>query len=185
MRKLHPHRHHVLDLVSPMPERPVWGQVATMLFAPLRADAPKDTVDFDAHLARAGRADILVCAAPGADDAAVAGGIRLARVAAAGFRGIVTTARLRDFDEARALDLGLWCRGESPMAGSAQAMPVATNVPIALDGATVMPGDIIHASSAGAVIIPAKDLARVLELAEEIERADAERAKKARGHYLG
>jgi regulator of RNase E activity RraA len=113
------------------------------------------------------------------EDAAVVGGVRLAVIARHGFAGLVTTARMRDFDEARAYSVPCWCRGETPLAGSAQAMPVATNVPLALGRATVLPGDLIHASDAGAIIIPAKDIERVLELAEEIERADAQRVAKA------
>lgn len=182
MRKLHPHAHHVLDLVSPTPGRVLFGPAITMLFAPVRADVSKEDQDFARHLTRAvgdaAPGGVLVAAAPGVEHAAVAGGIRLTTMVSLGLAGLVTTARMRDFDEARGLPLACWCRGETPMAGSAQAMPVATNVPIALDGATILPGDLLHVSDAGAVVIPAKDLARALDLAEEIERADAERAKK-------
>ena len=182
MRRLHPHAHHVLGLVSATPGRAILAPAATMLFAPVRADAPKGH-DFETMLRSIpdARGKPLVCAAPGADDAAVAGGIRLLQIARAGFAGLVTSARLRDLDEARAMDLALWCRGETPFAGSAQAMPVATQIPIALGNATVMPGDHLYASDAGAVIIPARDLERVLSLAAEIERADAERARKIGG----
>lgn len=185
MRKLHPHRHHVLDLVTPTPGRVLVGEAATMLFAPWRADVPKEAQDFERHLrvavASGGDGKVLVCAAPGVEHAAMAGGVRLAMIERLGLRGLLTTARMRDFDEAGAYAFATYCRGETPMAGSAEAMPVATNVPIALDGATVMPGDFVHASDAGAVVIPAKDLARVLDLAEEIEKTDAERVAKARG----
>lgn len=179
MRKLHPHRHHVLDLVTPTPGRILFGPVATMLFAPLRADQPND---FDGHLAGvAGKAQVLVCAAPGVEDAAVAGGIRLARIADAGFRGLLTTARMRDLDEAAASPLAIYCRGETPLAGSSQAMPVATQVPLALDGATVVPGDFVYASGAGAIIVPAKDVEGVLDLAAQIEAEDASRLRRSRG----
>lgn len=184
MRKLHPHRHHVLDLVTPTPGRVLVGEAATMLFAPLRADVPKEAQDFERHLLAAvgerGDGKVLVCAAPGVEHAAMAGGVRLAMVERLGLRGLLTTARMRDFDEARGYAFATYCRGETPMAGSAESMPVATGVPIALDGATVLPGDLVHASEAGAVVIPAKDLVRVLDLAEEIEAADAARVAKAR-----
>lgn len=192
MRKLHPHRHHVLDLVTPTPGRVLFGPAATMLFAPLRADQPNDFNGALDRIAKPGTArsrsegeavpqhgTILVCAAPGAEDAAVVGGVRLARVASLGFAGVITTARVRDFAEIR--DLAVYCRGETPLAGSSEAMPVATNVPIALDGATVVPGDFVYADAAGAIVIPAKDVDKVLAMAAEIEAADAERVKAMQG----
>ncbi|HET6404978.1 MAG TPA: RraA family protein [Candidatus Thermoplasmatota archaeon] len=180
MRKLHPHRHHVLDLVSPTPDRVLFGPAATMLFAPVRADVPKEAQSFDAHLARIARPGaVLVCASPGAERAAAVGGIRLTRAAALGFSGVLTTARIRDFREAAASPLTVYCRGETPLAGSSEAMPVATDIPLALDDATVLPGDFVYADDAGAVILPAKDVDRALELAAQIEAQDVERAKAA------
>ena len=180
MRKLHPHRHHVLDLATPTPGRVLFGPAATMLFAPRRADVPKEAQSFEAHLDRVARPGaVLVCAAPGAEDSAVVGGVRLARVQALGFTGVLTTARVRDLAEAAASLVTVYCRGETPLAGSSEAMPVATNVPIALDGATVMPGDVVYADDAGAIVIPAKDLDRALDMAVEIEAEDVERARRA------
>lgn len=184
MRRLHPHRHHVVNLVSPTPGRVLFGPAATLLFAPLRADVPKEAQDFERHVRAAigsdGRGKVLVCAAPGAEESAVAGGVRLALVEALGLAGLLTTARLRDFDEARGYAFAAWCRGETPMAGSAQSMPVAANVPLALDGATVMPGDHVYADDAGAIVVPAADVERALEMARDIEREDAARVAKAR-----
>lgn len=177
MRKLHPHTHHVLDLETPTPGRILFGPAATMLFAPLRADAAGSFDDGLERIARPGA--VLVCAAPGAEESAVVGGVRLARVAALGFAGVLTTARIRDFGEVG--DLVVYCRGETPVAGSSRSMPVATDVPLALDGATVVPGDFVYADAAGAIVVPAKDVDHVLALAAEIESADAERARKARG----
>ncbi|HUR67631.1 MAG TPA: RraA family protein [Candidatus Thermoplasmatota archaeon] len=183
MRKLHPHAHHVDGLVSPTPERAIFGPAATMLFAPTRADVPKDQQDFERRLTEAASRPgmVLVAAAPGAEDAAIVGGVRLAMMEARGYAGLVTTARMRDFDEARATSLACWCGGETPLAGSASAMPVAVNVPLALGNATVLPGDFVYAGSAGVVIVPARDVERVLGLAEEIEAEDAARVRKARG----
>ncbi|HVM45762.1 MAG TPA: RraA family protein [Candidatus Thermoplasmatota archaeon] len=184
VRKLYPHRHHVLGLVTPTPGRVLFGQAATMLFAPSRADVPKERQDFERHLRAAvgdaPRGKVLVCAAPGAEESAVAGGVRLALVEALGLAGLLTSARLRDFDEARGYAFAAYCGGETPMAGSAQSMPVATGVPVALGGATVLPEDYVYASEAGAVVIPGQDLHRVLDLALDVEREDAARVAKAR-----
>lgn len=184
MRKLYSHAHVVLDLVTPTPGRVLFGRAATLLFAPLRADVPKDAQDFEKHLRAAvgdsGAGQVLVCVAPGAENSAVAGGVRLALVERLGLAGLVTTARLRDFEEVKRYPFAAYSRGETPMAGSAEAMPVASNVPVALGEATVLPGDFVFADAAGAVIIPAADIDRVLTLAVEIEAQDAERVRRAR-----
>lgn len=182
MRKLHPHRHHVLGLVTPTPGRVLFGRAVTMTFVPPRADVDKAQLDFERHLrAAAGpgpEGAVLVCTGP--PDAAVAGGVRLAMVGALGLSGVLTTSKLRDFDEVRRYPFAVYCRGETPVAGSSEAMPAATNVPVALDGATVMPGDHVYADAAGAIVIPARDVDRVLDLAADIEREDAARAEKLR-----
>lgn len=180
LRKLHPHRHHVLDLVTPTPGRVLFGPAATMAFVPHRADVK---ADFEAMLAQAvgerAEGKVLVCASPGAEHAAVAGGVRLAHVERLRLAGLLTTARLRDFGEIARYRFAAYCRGETPLAGSAEAMPVAANVPVALDGATVVPGDYVYVDASGAVVIPAKDLEKVLELARQIEKDDEARVAKA------
>lgn len=182
LRRLHPHRHHVLDLVTPTPGRVLFGPAATLAFAPIRADVK---TDFETMLRQAvgdaPEGKVLVCAAPGAERAAVAGGVRLAHVERLRLAGLLTTARLRDFDEVARYRFAAYCRGETPMAGSAESMPVAANVPVALDDATVLPGDFVYADAAGAVIIPAKDLDKVVELARSIEKDDEARVAKALG----
>jgi regulator of RNase E activity RraA len=75
--------------------------------------------------------------------------MRLAFVETLGSKGVLTTARMRDLGEAPGSPLALYPRGEAPLVGSAEAMPVATGITIALDGATVLPGDFVHASARG------------------------------------
>lgn len=185
LRRMHPHRHAVLDLVTPTPGRVLFGPAVTLSFVPLRADVDKASFDFERLLRQAVGTEpagkVLVCASPGAPDAAVAGGVRLALVEAMGLAGVLTTARLRDFDEVRAYGFAAYARGETPIAGSGEAMPCAVNVPVALDGATVMPGDIVYADASGVIIIPAADLGRVIESARQIEREDAARVAKTLG----
>ncbi len=185
MRKLHPHRAHVLDLVSPTPDRVLFGPAATMLFAPVRADVDKTAFDFPGRLAEALGEDsegkVVVAHVAGAPDGAVAGGVRLAMLERARVAGLVTDGRLRDWDEARGYAFACWCRGETAFAGSAEIMPVATGIPVSLGGATVMPGDYVYVDAAGGVVIPARDIDAALELAAKIEADDVERVRKARG----
>lgn len=184
MRKLHPHRHHILDLVTPTPGRVLFGPAATMAFGPVRADVEdKSSVDFVKQLAvalgGAGEGKVVVAAAYGAPDGAVAGGIRLAHLERARVAGLLTDGRLRDFAEAGRYAFASYCRGETVFAGSAEIMPVAVNVPVVVGGVTVFPGDYVYVDGAGAVVIPARDLGRALDLAVETEQEDAARLSKA------
>lgn len=185
MRKLYPHRHHVLDLVSPTPGRVLFGPAATMAFAPQRSDVEdKASIDFAKQLAAAlgpsGEGKVVVAAAYGAPDGAIAGGIRLAYLEKARVAGLLTDGRLRDFGEAAGYPFAAYCRGETVFAGSAEIMPIAVGTPVAIGGATVFPGDYVYADGAGAVVMPARDLQRVLDLAVETEQEDAKRLAKAK-----
>lgn len=182
----HGHRAHVTDLVSPAPERWLLGRALTMQFLPLRADLLDPARhDFGALLDEA-VADVepsgavLVVSSWGYPDAPVAGGKKLSRLANLGMAGLVADARLRDFAEVVDLGLGAWCRGETVRQGGDTVMPYAANVPVAVGGVSVMPGDWVYADASGAVVIPPDDLGEVLEEAARIEERDAEEVSRMR-----
>jgi regulator of RNase E activity RraA len=90
-----------------------------------------------------------------------------------GLAGLITDARIRDFNELAEFDPVFYCRGEAARAGARDLMPVAANVPVSLCGTTVVPGDFVYADSAGAVVIPGGHLEQVLASATEIQQEDA------------
>ncbi len=57
-------------------------------------------------------------------------------------------------------------------------MPFAANVPVVVNGVTVIPGDYVYADSAGALIIPANAIKKALEGAVGIEKTDAQYVDK-------
>ena len=59
-------------------------------------------------------------------------------------------------------------------------MPWDADVPVAIGGVTVTPGDWIYADRAGAVVIPAADLREILEEAARIEERDAAEVARMR-----
>ena len=105
-------------------------------------------------------------------DVSVGGGAKFSRLHNHGLAGLITDARVRDFDELAALDPVFYCRGEAVRAGARDLMPVAANVPASLCGTTVVPGDYVYADSSGVVVIPAGHLERVLRSAAEIQAQD-------------
>ena len=186
MMRRHSHRAHMMDLVSPTPDRWLLGPALTMQFLPLRADrfAP-ERHDFGALLEEAvGEGDpaghVLAVSSWGYPDAPIAGGKKLSRLRNLGLAGVVADARLRDFAEVVDLGIGAWCRGETVRQGGEAIMPHAANVPVALCGVTVFPGDWIYADASGAVVIPADDLREILEQAARIEEKDAAEVQRLR-----
>jgi len=190
MMRRHGHHAHIVDLVSPAPERLLLGRALTMQFLPLRADLLEPARhDFGAMLDEA-VADVdpsgavLVVSSWGHPDAPVAGGKKLSRLANLGLAGLVADARLRDFSEVVDLGLGAWCRGETVRQGGDTVMPYAANVPVCVGGVTVVPGDWVYADRAGAVVIPSDDLRPVLEEAARIEERDAAEVERLRAADL-
>ena len=116
----------------------------------------------------------------GHPDQPVAGGKKLSRLANLGLAGLVADARLRDWDEVVDLGIGAWCRGETVRQGGEAIMPWDADVPVAVGGVTVLPGDWIYADRAGAVVIPAADLREILEEAARIEERDAAEVARMR-----
>ncbi|WP_217915433.1 RraA family protein [Miltoncostaea marina] len=190
MMRRHAHRAHVVDLVSPAPERWLLGPALTMQFLPLRADLLEPgRHDFGALLLEAvddrdATGHVLVVSSWGHVDQPIAGGKKLSRLANLGLAGLVADARLRDFAEVVDLGIGAWCRGEAVRQGGEAIMPFAANVPVAVGGVTVTPGDWVYADASGAVVIPPDDLRPVLEEAARIEERDAAEVARTRREDL-
>jgi len=186
MARTYPHRAHILDLMSPTPGEVLFGKAATMRFFPNRADHHSASDRFDDILGEvADTGNVLVIAAGGHPDQAVAGGKKVARIEAAGFTGLLTDARLRDMDEVADFDIVCYASGETVRAAGDDARPLEGNVPVEIDGVGVLPGDWVYADNAGAVFIPAEALDEILDTAREIERSDAAAVAKARAQTQG
>lgn len=178
MMRRRAHRAHIDDLVSPAPDRWVFAEAVTMQFMPLRVDHfDADRQDFGTLVLEAAGASpggkVLVASCGGHPEQAVAGGKKLSRLANLGMRGIVSDARLRDFDEVVDLGLAAWVRGETVRQGGEVIMPFAAGVPVAVAGVTIFPGDWVYADRSGVVVIPPGDVRPVLEEALRIEERDA------------
>ena len=178
---IHDHRAHILDLVTPTPGEVLFGRAATIRFFPNRRDHHSGEDRFDQLLqAVTGKGEVLVLGCGGHQDQALAGGKKVARIEAAGFTGIFTDGRLRDLEEIADFELVAYCGGETVRAAGDDVTPLAANVPVEIDGVGVLPGDWIFADAAGAVVIPAGDIAAVLDAARAIEERDAAAVAAAR-----
>jgi regulator of RNase E activity RraA len=64
-------------------------------------------------------------------------------------------------------------------------MPYAANVAVEIAGVAVTPGDYVYADAAGAVVIPASSLDRVLKEARTVQAQDAQYATQIRNEHAG
>jgi 4-hydroxy-4-methyl-2-oxoglutarate aldolase len=178
MGRLHRHRCHMLDLVTPTPGRVLFGAAVTISYFP-SCSASLDPERYNlANLfyeavGNDPEGKVLVLASNGYTDVSMGGGTKLSRLQRHGLAGVLTDGRLRDFDELAGYDFAAYCAGEATRWGGDQVTPFQANVPVVLSGVGVIPGQYVFADSSGAVMIPPGDLKRVLAEAHSIEADDA------------
>jgi regulator of RNase E activity RraA len=187
MGRLHRHRCHVLDLVSPTPGRVLFGPAVTISYFP-SCSAALDPKRYNlANLFYQAVGDdpagkVLVLASNGYTDVSMGGGTKLMRLQVHGLAGVLTDGRLRDFSELAGYDFASYCSGEATHWGGGEVTPFQANVPVVVSGVGVMPGHYVYADSSGAVVIPDGQLDEVLaearKIAAEDERFRAEIARE-------
>jgi 4-hydroxy-4-methyl-2-oxoglutarate aldolase len=178
MGRLHRHRCHILDLVSPTPGRVLFGPAVTISYFP-SCSAGLDPERYNlANLfyeavGDAPKGKVLVLASNGYTATSMGGGTKLLRVQEHGLAGVLTDARLRDFDELARYDFAAYCSGETTRWGGDDVTPFQSNVPVVVGGVGIFPGYWVFADSSGAAVIPANQVEEVLALARRIQGEDA------------
>ncbi len=175
--RMFPHRAHLLNLVTPTPGRKLFGPAVTLSFFPIRNDLFDEARHNFARLfyeavGDDARGKTLVLASNGHPQVSLGGGTKLSRLHNHKLAGLICDGRLRDFEELASYDFATYCIGETTRWGGDILMPFAANVPVVVNGVTVIPGDYVYADSAGAVIIPANAIKKALEGAVGIEKTD-------------
>jgi 4-hydroxy-4-methyl-2-oxoglutarate aldolase len=177
MGRLHRHRCHILDLVSPTPGRRLAGPAVTISYFPTcNAGLDPDRYNFADVFYEAvngdGEGKVLVLASNGYQGTSLAGGTKLARVQKMGMAGILTDGRLRDFDELARYDYATYCRGEATRWGGDAVTPYQANVPVVVSRVGIHPTDFIFADASGAVVIPGSQLGDVVAEAMRVNEED-------------
>ena len=178
MGRMHRHRCHILDLVSPTPGRILFGRAVTISYFPSCSAALDPEHHNFANLFYEAVGDdpagkVIVLASNGHTDTSMGGGTKLLRLQQNGCAGVLTDGRLRDFDELALYDFAAYCSGEATRWGGDHVTPFQANVPVVLDRVTVMPGHYVFADSSGAVVIPDVQIEEVLAEARKVQAADA------------
>jgi 4-hydroxy-4-methyl-2-oxoglutarate aldolase len=176
--RLHRHRCHLLDLVSPTPGRVLFGPAVTISYFPT-CTAALDPERYNlGNLFHEAVGDdpegkVVVLASNGYTDVSMGGGTKLSRLQNHGCAGVITDGRLRDFDELAEYDFASYCAGEATRWGGDHVTPFQANVPVVLSGVGVIPGQYVFADQSGAVVIPDQQLEDVLATARAVENEDA------------
>ncbi len=177
MGRLHRHRCHILDLVTPTPGQVLFGPAVTISYFPTceRALDPArynfarlfyEAVDEDAE------GKVLVLAGNGHPDISLGGSTKLSRAHNLRMAGVLADGRLRDFDRLARHDFVTYCRGEATRWGGDVVTPFQANVPVAISNVGIFPGDYIYADSSGAVAIPQSQVREALQGAVEVVSED-------------
>jgi regulator of RNase E activity RraA len=192
MGRLHRHRCHILDLVSPTPGRVLFGPAVTISYFPscsalLDPDRYNLGNLFYEAVGDEPEGKVVVLASNGYTDASMGGGTKLSRLQNHGCAGVITDGRLRDFDELAGYDFSAYCAGQATRWGGGEVTAFQANVPVVLSGVGVMPGQYVFADSSGAVVIPDGQLDEVIAGAREMNQEDARsmdeiRAERLPGH---
>jgi 4-hydroxy-4-methyl-2-oxoglutarate aldolase len=179
MGRFHRHRCHLLDLVSPTPGRVLFGPAVTISYFP-SCSAALDPESYNlANLfyeavGSEPEGKVVVLASNGYTNTSMGGGTKLSRLQKYGCAGVLTDARLRDFDELARYDFASYCSGETSHWGGGEVTPFQANVPVVLSGGVgVLPGQYVFADSSGAVVIPDGQVEEVVAEARTVQSEDA------------
>ncbi|KQV93745.1 4-carboxy-4-hydroxy-2-oxoadipate aldolase/oxaloacetate decarboxylase [Streptomyces sp. Root369] len=133
---------------------------------------PGDNLMIHAAVEQCGEGDLLVVTTTSPCTDGLFGELFATALQQRGVRGVVTNTGIRDTQELRDMGFAAWSRAVSSQ-GTVKATGGSVNVPIAIDGQVIRPGDVILADDDGVVVVP-RERAR-----ETIESSEAREAKEA------
>jgi 4-hydroxy-4-methyl-2-oxoglutarate aldolase len=113
-------------------------------------------------------------------DAGSWGGILSLGAKLHGVAGVIADGPVRDVDEARQMDFPVFARSATARTARARVAEEATDVPVEIGDVTVRPGDFVIADATSVVFVSAAEIARVLDVAEDIAAREAHMAAELR-----
>jgi 4-hydroxy-4-methyl-2-oxoglutarate aldolase len=138
---------------------------------------PGDNLMVHAAIEQAGPGDLLVITTTAPSSYGYIGELIVTSLIARGVTGLVTTTGVRDVAAIRASGFGVWSAHVSAE-GTGKAIAGSVNVPVAIGGTVVHPGDAVVADDDGVVCVPRARAAEVAaagraRVARENEARDA------------
>ncbi|MFF5493638.1 4-carboxy-4-hydroxy-2-oxoadipate aldolase/oxaloacetate decarboxylase [Streptomyces aquilus] len=133
---------------------------------------PGDNLMIHAAVEQCGEGDLLVVTTTSPCTDGLFGELFATSLQRRGVRGVVLNTGIRDTRELRAMGFAAWSRAVSSQ-GTVKATGGSVNVPIAIDGQVIHPGDAVLADDDGVVVVPRE------RVRETVEKAEARQAKEA------
>ena len=118
--------------------------------------------------------DIVVINGQGDTNRALIGELITEKLRARGAVGMIIDGAARDVDVLEEMGFGVWARAVNP-AGPYKNGPGQINIPVAIGGVVVNPGDVICADSDGVIVIPAAEAVSSLIAGRAVEADEAQR----------
>ncbi|WP_043262137.1 4-carboxy-4-hydroxy-2-oxoadipate aldolase/oxaloacetate decarboxylase [Streptomyces sp. e14] len=133
---------------------------------------PGDNLMIHAAVEQCGEGDVLVVTTTSPCTDGLFGELFATALARRGVRGVVLDTGIRDTAELRAMGFPAWSAAVSPQ-GTVKATGGSVNVPIAIGGQVIRPGDVIVADDDGVVVVPRERARDTAEASEARERKEA------------
>jgi RraA family protein len=144
---------------------------------------PGDNLLVYKAIAEASHDDVIVVDAGGFLDQAIVGEIMTTLAASKGIAGVVIYGAIRDIDIIGSSDFPVYACGYT-FRGPFRDGPGELNVPIAVAGVSVQPGDLVVGDANGMVVVPSENIESILSAAQLIqERESAMVEEIKRGKY--
>ncbi len=145
-----------------------------------------DLVDPLKALEMGQRGDLIVVDAGGDTETSVCGGLMGGLARNRGIRGMIVDGAGRDIDELEDIGWPIWTRAVTVRGThtmfSGRKEELSINVPVAVGGVVVRPGDFVVADTIGVTVVPFDKAEEVLTLArEQADREEATRQWVTRG----
>jgi 4-hydroxy-4-methyl-2-oxoglutarate aldolase len=161
--------------------RPVWPGAAAAGTAVTVVCWPGDNLMIHAAVEQARPGDILVVTTTSPSSDGFVGELITTALAARGVRAVVTTTGVRDVSAITEARFPVWSQSISAQ-GTVKATAGTVNVPIAIAGTVVAPGDVVVADDDGVVAVPRLAAAEVAASGKlRAQREDEARQAFARG----
>ncbi|WP_327173333.1 4-carboxy-4-hydroxy-2-oxoadipate aldolase/oxaloacetate decarboxylase [Streptomyces sp. NBC_01336] len=142
---------------------------------------PGDNLMIHAAVEQCGEGDLLVVNTTSPSTDGMFGELFATALRYRGVRGLVTNAGVRDTSELRAMGFPVWSAAVSAQ-GTVKATGGSVNVPVAIGGRIIRPGDVILADDDGVMCVPRERASEAVELSQaRTEKEEASRAAFAEG----
>lgn len=158
----------LLGIQAVIPGQRIYGEAFTVHYVPCGMD--KGTVGDFIDDVKPGQ--VVVIDNGGRTYCTVWGDIMTFTAKTRGIAGTVIDGVCRDVDGIRKLGYPIYTKGKYMVTGKERVQVDAVNIPVAISGVQVRPGDLIIGDESGVVCVPAEKAEEVLKIAKHIEETE-------------